>query len=107
MPPLVFASHPQPPVLIDAGQSMFSLDPHMAYLRDASGELTLADVQQLGERFVPAHHRRELQLSYIADEVWLRVELQSVAARPVERILALEYAYLDRVTLYQVRASGV
>lgn len=86
---------------------MFSLDPHMAYLRDPSGELTLADVQQLGERFVPAHDRRELQLSYIADEVWLRVELQSAATQPIERILELEYAYLDRLTLYQVRDTGV
>lgn len=86
---------------------MLSLDPYMTYLRAPPGELTLAQVQRLGQRFVPAHERRDLQLSYIRDEVWLRVDFQSVAAQPVEPILALEYAYLDRVTLYQVRASGV
>lgn len=86
---------------------MISLDPYMAFLRDESAVLTLEQVQQRQDDFVPVHQRRDLQLSYIKDVVWLRLELQSAASQPIERILQLEYAYLDRVTLYQVSAAGI
>lgn len=105
---VAFASHPESPrLLVDADQPMVSLDPYMAFLRDESAALTLEQVQQRQEGFVAAHQRRDLQLSYIQDVVWLRLELQSTASRPIERILQLEYAYLDRVTLYRVSAAGV
>lgn len=103
-----FAAHPNSPqLLVDADQPMVSLDPYMALLRDESAALTLEQVQQRQKGFVPVHKRRDLQLSYIKDVVWLKLELQSTVSRPIERILQLEYAYLDRVTLYQVSAAGV
>ncbi|MHA6493152.1 7TM diverse intracellular signaling domain-containing protein [Pseudomonas borbori] len=101
------ASHSSPTLLVDAEQAAVSLDPHMEYLSDKTRALKVGDLVQGQQAFTSVHSRRELQLGYTDDDVWIKLEVRSVAAVPVERILEFEYAYLDRVTLYTVRATGI
>lgn len=82
-----------------------SLDPATGYLRDPSAALTLQQVQQRDD-FIPVGSLTRMNFGYTDDAVWLRIPLQALADQPSRWMVEMEYAYLDDIRLYVVRADG-
>lgn len=98
----------QPAVLtLDGSETGISLQDHASYLRDPERSLGIDDVRVRTADFRPASERRDLNFSYTRDHVWLRIDIQSVAAEAQNWVLEMRYASLDRVSLFSIGDNAI
>ncbi|WP_460427067.1 diguanylate cyclase domain-containing protein [Azotobacter armeniacus] len=98
--PAAAASHDEPATLqLDGSERRVDLRPHLQLLRDPAGNLQAEDVMAGGQAFAPVAGRRDLNLGYTRDIVWLRLDLVSRAAEVRDWQIEFVYPSLDRVEL--------
>ena len=104
---LLFAVAPVRAAVVVDG-SIEELRPYSAsdFLRDEDGSLGLADVQQPSADFAPFSQLASLNLGYTPDVLWVRMPLRSELKQHSRWLLEMDYAYLDDLQLYIVRADG-
>ena len=85
------------------------LSPYIAFLEDASLDLTLADVQkpEIAANFkVDAKAADALGFGYTRSAYWLRLTLNNTSERDINRLLEISYARLSSVQFYQPANDG-
>lgn len=94
-----------PPDRECAGQS---LTPFLSVFRDASGTL---DLERVRDAFAEGRFERTErpwpQFGFTADAVWVRFELRSDRAEPVERLVELRTARMDELDWYEIGEGGI
>lgn len=81
------------------------LAPHLRYLRDDHGQLTLAEVQARQAELQPVPEN--MGLGYTRGAIWLHLVLETRLHGPQQRVLEFEYAYLDDIRLYVQTDDGL
>ncbi len=99
--PVVFAT-----VIIDGTTSELRPYAESSFLRDADGQLCFADVQRADAAFAPFSQLSSLNLGHTDDILWLHIPLRSELSNDSRWLLEMDYAYLDDLQLYVVRADG-
>ena len=93
-----------PPLVIDErGQQ--ALGGHFSVLEGGARQLSLADVQQRPEQFLPAPSAAP-GYGYHEGTVWVKFELQNPGAAPVYRWLEVDWVFKEWIDLYLVDAQG-
>lgn len=78
------------------------------FLEDPSGQLSLADVQGMSQRFRPwTHNGTELNFGFTPSAYWIRVPLQRTATAPENWLLELHYAKLNQLDLHPPNAPSI
>ncbi len=90
-------------------QTALSLTEYVSVLEDASGKLTLDQIQQPAQaaRFqggAPAGYGLNYGLTRSA--LWVRLTLRNDSAQPLERMVEFRYALLSRIQFHQPLATG-
>lgn len=86
-----------------SNQSPILLSSHLGVFEDASGILTLADVQkedhakQFQTDFTAD---KPLNMSYTSSAYWLRLELENNSDKPIERVLDVNHSLLEKLDFY-------
>lgn len=80
------------------------LRPHVEVLEDASGRLTLAEVQSpsVASQFKAVPGTSDLNFGFSASAYWLRVRLTPAGLVPLGVLLDVAYPALDRVDLHSL-----
>ncbi|MFB8830859.1 7TM-DISM domain-containing protein [Azotobacter sp. CWF10] len=100
-PPAIAAQPEEPAALpLDGSEQPVDLRPHLQLLRDPGGRLQVEDVMADGRAFVPVAGRRDLNLGYTRDTVWLRLDLESRAKDVRDWQIEFLYPSLDRIELF-------
>jgi two-component system, sensor histidine kinase LadS len=91
-----------------SGQDSLVLASYFSVLEDASGMLTLADVQRpdIANRF--AYHGKAtdaFEFGFTQSAYWLRLSLINTSSQPVKRMLEIDYALLTQLQYFHV-ANG-
>lgn len=94
-------------VRLDGATTELPLTPFLSFYRDASGQMTLAQVQQQWARgqFSPGAQRRP-SFGFTQDAIWVRFVMQHQGPHPAMWILELQTPRMDTVDAYLVRSSG-
>jgi len=93
-------------LVLDGAFRSRDLTPHLEYLEDAGGDLTLADlaVPAIAGRFKPSAMHGRINFGYTSSVYWLRLRLDNRLARPW--LLEVSYPPLDRIDVYSRDAAG-
>lgn len=86
------------------------LTPHLQYLEDPQGHLTLADVMQpdVAARFrVPEHPQQALNFGISKSAYWVRFSLQRAPDNTDPWLIELSYALLNKITFYAPGAKPI
>lgn len=91
---------------LDAATTEVPLASFLSCYRDASGQMTLAQVQQEWERgrFSPGTQRR-LSLGFTPDAIWLRFAMRHQGDYPATWMVELQTPRMDAVDAYLVHGS--
>jgi len=101
-----FCAYAQAPARLAPGIDRLSLRGHLAYLEDAPGTLTLAEVAALpAERFT-LEASTNPNFGFTASTYWLRFGLERDPADARRWYLQVGYPLLDTVELYLPRRGG-
>lgn len=98
------AVHALPPLAVDGQTPSYAVAPHIDYLEDHDGALTIAEVADAGrnEKFlpVPVTGGNEINFGYSASTFWLRFVVDITT--PVQNDLLLEVGFpsLDHVVFF-------
>ena len=91
---------------LDTPDVRLSLGPHMSYLEDPRGNLSLQDVQNTpSERFQAVNHDH-VNLGKNTSVWWFRVELDNRLAETLPGFLEINYPLLDHLQLYLQTPDG-
>jgi signal transduction histidine kinase len=94
---------PANPLILNNANPQLSLDGHLAFLRDPSGELSFEQVRQ--QDFSPAP--AAVSLGYTRDTVWIRFSAQNTPGALQQWYwLNLNFPLLDYISLYAPQADG-
>jgi two-component system, sensor histidine kinase LadS len=97
------------PFVIAADTGRYEVSPHVEYLEDPHGRMTL------GEAMDPAHAARyrsnadsrgDLNLGFTESAYWLRFKVVSASSNPSHWLLEIAYPALDRVEVFVPDESG-
>lgn len=100
-PPAIAAQQDEPAALpLDGSERPVDLRPHLQLLHDPGGRLQVEDVMASSQEFVPVAGRRDLNLGYTRDTVWLRLDLESRAKDVRDWQIEFLYPSLDRIELF-------
>jgi diguanylate cyclase (GGDEF)-like protein/PAS domain S-box-containing protein len=98
------AAHAAPPLLVERDTSSYAVAPHIDFLEDKGGALTITEVDAAGRsdnfRPVPGSGDNEINFGYSASAYWLRLVVDINA--PIQNDLLLEVGFpsLDHVEFY-------
>lgn len=99
--PVAASQSDEPAALqLDGSERSVDLRPHLQLLRDPAGTLQAGDIMAGGRAFAPLAERRDLNLGYTRDIVWLRLDLESRAAEVRDWQIEFVYPSLDRIELF-------
>ncbi|RUO35227.1 diguanylate cyclase [Aliidiomarina sanyensis] len=79
---------------------VYPLDMRVSMLRDPSRRLDFAQVRERPDDFVLVNDRRQLQLNYTDEHVWLRTDILNMQPRQATWYLQFEYPLLAHLTVY-------
>ena len=83
------------------------LEPYTTWLHDPGGNLSLTEIRTRAEA---GEFRRLPQgrstFGYLDGALWFRLDIESTATAPERWLLAIEYALLDHLTLFQRAPDG-
>lgn len=90
------------PARLDDGTKTLNLGPHLAYFKDDSRALTVAEVAraEYAERFQPIGDATP-NLGYSTAAVWFRFTVRSDAPTDTVRLLDVAFPRLDRVEVFE------
>lgn len=74
----------------------------MQYLEDPAGNLTLEQVREMSQRFVPSASA-DPNFSFTSSVYWFHVALQNQNASDVHWLVEAQYPLIDHFTFYTVR----
>ena len=86
------------PVVVEGGEARIELSPHVDWLVDTSGELTVAEVAAAG-RF-RRNSKGQVNFGYVDGSLWLRFSLQGGVKEP--RYLVADHPIGGSVALYRL-----
>ena len=96
-----------PPVVVQDERGSYALGPHIDYLEDAQGNLSIEDVSS--DRFQGdwvAGEQETLSFGYTRSAYWLRFEVLSPSPPEGEWLVTLTYDILDRIDFYAPLPGG-
>lgn len=92
---------------LSAQTNKVDLTPHLTFLRDPGGNLTLDDVAAATLRSSFINKNGDFNFAVTTDAIWLRLDVQRSPLAPAEWWLELAPAYIGEVTLYQINGENV
>ena len=97
-----------PPLTIDGHTASYAVAPHIDFLEDASGTLTLAEVAAAGDKFRPvsASGNNEINFGYSSSTYWLRLVINAPLATSNDLLLEVGFPSLDHVEFYAESEEG-
>ena len=100
------AARGQAPVVLGPETDQAQLEPHLALLRDPTGQMTLADAQAAAAagRFAPNRTER-IHLGFTDDAVWVRFALRSARPAPAKWFVGLRHVRFEEIDWHVVRAG--
>ena len=95
------------PVIVDDAATKIELGLHVEYLEDKGATLLLDDVlkPEIRKRFKVSEVEVP-SFGFTASAYWFAFELQHQGNKPIERLLQLNYHFLDWVDVYILHADG-
>ncbi len=103
----LLATAAQADTRLDESTAAVALYGQVDYLLDPHDEWALDDVLSADAPWRPSSERRDLGFGYVSGPIWLRMSVTSDAEKTLIWRLALDYASLDDVRLYDVGPDGV
>jgi len=90
------------PLQLNGKATSFSLAPHVAFLEDPDGRLTIAEVTapERAAAFQPAAAGAEINFGYSASVYWLRFTLAPEIQQPSKWLLEVAFPSLDRIEFH-------
>jgi len=98
----------------DAGNALFinrqtdtyNLAPHLSYIEDAKGTLTIEQVSQPDKKIQWQHVPNDsVNFGYTSAAFWFKLKLINSEAVPLQRVLEIAYPVLDQIDIYQIIAK--
>jgi signal transduction histidine kinase len=90
-------------VSLDFSLSAPDLAPYISYLRDPSGNLTLAEVR--GQKFLPLENEA-VAFGFTPDKFWLRFEVVNTTESPIEPLLRTSARFMRPLEIFLLRENG-
>lgn len=89
------------------GMERYSLGPHLSYLEDKKGDLSLDDLVQgeAAQRFTPVL-AETANFGFRKSAYWFRVNLENLNSPVSEWFLETQYSLLDQIDTYLVYSNG-
>jgi len=97
-----------PPLELAPEAASFSLAPHVAFLEDPTGQLTIQEAAnpQRAAAFQPTAAGAEINFGYSASAYWLRFTLAPRTELPSDWLLEVAYPSLDRIEFHAPAGGG-
>jgi diguanylate cyclase len=93
-----FEAHATPLLQLDPAQQSYSLDRHVEYIEDQSGQLDIASIRQKSENAWQKHSGPGLNFGFSSSAYWFRIHVE--ASEPQSWLLEINHPLLDEITLF-------
>ncbi len=103
----VMSAHAREPVILTDEQGKYPLGPHLEYLEDPTGRLTIDDVTsyEVAARFTQSQSEIP-SIGLTGSAYWIRIPLRNEAHKRTEWFLLIRKPHLDEIDLYLPDGTG-